>query len=132
MHEWLTSAARANAEGRDLDYIVTIGGFPVGSIGARGLSTGPELGYWLARPFWGLGYMSEAARCLIEHLFDRGHFFITSGVLAGNGASLRVQEKLGFRPVNERYVYARPHGKLMPHIDTVLGRGRWTHVAQAA
>ena len=29
-----------------------------------------ELGYWLGKPFWGRGYMSEAAREIIRHGFE--------------------------------------------------------------
>lgn len=28
-----------------------------------------ELGYWLGKPFWGKGYMPEAAREIIRHAF---------------------------------------------------------------
>lgn len=29
-----------------------------------------ELGYWLGKPFWGQGYMPEAARELLRHGFE--------------------------------------------------------------
>jgi RimJ/RimL family protein N-acetyltransferase len=90
------------------------------------------LGYWLARSFSGRGYMTEAAEGLVRALFTEGHGFLASGVIAGNAASLRVQEKLGFCVVNERFIHAKPHGRLMPHLDTVLGRERWSRLRQAA
>ena len=68
----------------------------------------------------------------MRQLFEQGHGFVASGLFEGNAASLRVQEKLGFRVVNERFIEARPHGRLMPHLDTVLGRGRWSGLRQAA
>ena len=57
-----------------------------------------ELGYWLARPFWGRGYTSEAARELLRHGFeDIGMTTIWCRYYDGNRKSKRVQEKLGFR-----------------------------------
>jgi [ribosomal protein S5]-alanine N-acetyltransferase len=56
-----------------------------------------ELGYWLAKPFWGRGLMTEAARavvkaaraCAPDAALSCGHF-------DDNAASKRVIEKLGF------------------------------------
>lgn len=56
-----------------------------------------ELGYWLGRPFWGRGYMLEAARELLRHGFeDLAMHAIWCGYYDGNFKSKRVQEKLGF------------------------------------
>jgi len=132
MHQWIAHSSAAIAAGRDADYAITLAGLPIGVVGVRGLTVGPELGYWLARPFWGRGFMSEAVEGVIGQLFEQGQAFLASGVLEGNAASLRIQEKLGFRVVNERYIHARPHGRLMPHLDTVLGRTHWSQLRQAA
>lgn len=56
-----------------------------------------ELGYWLGKPFWGRGYMPEAAAALIRRGFqDLGMTTIWCGYYDGNVKSKRVQEKLGF------------------------------------
>ena len=56
-----------------------------------------ELGYWLGKPFWGRGYIPEAAAELIRHGFeDLGMTTIWCGYYDGNEKSKRVQEKLGF------------------------------------
>lgn len=56
-----------------------------------------ELGYWLGKPFWGRGYMPEAARELLRHGFeDLGMNTIWCGYYDGNHKSKRVQEKVGF------------------------------------
>lgn len=56
-----------------------------------------ELGYWLGKPFWGRGYMPEAASELIRHGFeDLEMTTIWCGYYEGNKKSKRVQEKLGF------------------------------------
>ena len=54
-----------------------------------------ELGYWLGQPFWGKGYMPEAAGELLRHGFeDLGMTAIWCGYYDGNQKSKRVQEKL--------------------------------------
>jgi ribosomal-protein-alanine N-acetyltransferase len=57
-----------------------------------------EFGYWLAEPFWGRGFATEAARSLVRHAFAtyevervQAHF------IEGNVASGRVLEKVGLR-----------------------------------
>ena len=56
-----------------------------------------ELGYWLGQPFWGRGYMPEAAKELLRHGFeDLGMAAVWCGFYDGNQKSRRVQEKLGF------------------------------------
>jgi RimJ/RimL family protein N-acetyltransferase len=58
----------------------------------------PELGYWLGEPHWGQGFMTEAARALIEAAHRTGHYqTIAAWALASNAGSLHVLEKLGFR-----------------------------------
>lgn len=57
-----------------------------------------ELGYWLGKPFWGRGYMPEAARELLRRGFeDLGTQKVWCGYYDGNVKSERVQEKLGFQ-----------------------------------
>ena len=57
-----------------------------------------EIGWWLARPFWGRGLATEAARCALRDAFERvGLERVVSVAMMGNTASLRVMEKLGLR-----------------------------------
>ncbi len=56
-----------------------------------------ELGYWIGKPFWGNGYMPEAAKELIRYGFEElGMNTIWCGYYDGNEKSKRVQEKCGF------------------------------------
>ena len=80
-------------------------GKPIGSIGLKmGANTDMtecedecELGYWIGKPFWGQGFIPEAARETIRHAFDElGMKKIWCGYYDGNIKSRRVQEKLGF------------------------------------
>ena len=86
----------------------------------------PMLGYWLGQPYWGRGYMTEAARVFIAHAFASGAGEnIRSGAFADNAASLRVQEKLGFVCDGETLLASRPRGAKFPHVNTVLTRSRF-------
>jgi len=87
---------------------------------------GYALGYWLGQPHWGHGYMSEAARGFVGHVFATiSDDVIYSGVLSGNAASLRIQEKLGFTRVGEAMAFSNPNGREMPNINTMLTRAQF-------
>lgn len=56
------------------------------------------IGYWLGRPYWGRGLMTEAARAVVAVGFhDLALHRIESSALATNDRSLRVLNKVGFR-----------------------------------
>src|ERR1041384_40120 len=76
-----------------------------------------SLGYWLGEPCWSQGYMTEAARALLTHVFASiPDDTIYSGAFSENAASLRIQDKLGFTRDGEATFFANPHGKDMPHV----------------
>ncbi|SHL10409.1 Acetyltransferase (GNAT) domain-containing protein [Fibrobacter intestinalis] len=56
-----------------------------------------ELGYWIGKPFWGNGYIPEAASELIRRGFEELNLSaIWCGSYEGNTKFRRVQEKCGF------------------------------------
>ncbi|WP_100260863.1 GNAT family N-acetyltransferase [Qipengyuania seohaensis] len=82
----------------------------IGSIGLGETETGVELGYWIARPYWGQGYATEAGLGVLEVAKLLGYRQIEAGHFLDNPASGRVLRKLGFRPtgrVAKRYSCAR-------------------------
>ena len=57
-----------------------------------------ELGYWLGKPFWGMGIMPEAVDEILRHAFiDCGMTKVWCAYYEGNSKSKRVQEKCGFK-----------------------------------
>ncbi|ETI64882.1 GNAT family acetyltransferase [Sphingobium sp. C100] len=56
----------------------------------------PELGYWIARPCWGLGFATEAARAVLGMARASGVRNIRAGHFTDNPASGNVLRKLGF------------------------------------
>ena len=70
-----------------------------GSCGlGRRASGNVELGYWIARPFWGRGIATEAGRQLVAIARTLGLERLEASHVLDNPASGRVLEKLGFRP----------------------------------
>lgn len=71
----------------------------IGCIGMDRMEDGEtELGYWIARPFWGLGYATEAGRHMIDLACTLGIRRLTASHFTDNPASGSVLRKLGFRP----------------------------------
>ena len=64
----------------------------------RGRDGAVELGYWVARRHWGLGYATEAGRALLAMAQPLGHRSLVASHFIDNPASGRVLRKLGFRP----------------------------------
>jgi len=69
-----------------------------------------ELGYTLARDYWGLGYASEAAKaCLAAALAHLDVPRIVAVVDLENEASLRVSERIGMTRTKTIEAHGRPH-----------------------
>jgi len=61
-----------------------------------------EIGWWLARAYWGRGLATEAAQCALRDVFERaGLDRVISVARVENTASLRIMEKLGMRRQRE-------------------------------
>lgn len=85
-----------------------------------------HVGYWLGRSHWGKGLMTEAAAAAIDRFFEvLPEATLHSGAFADNGASLRIQEKLGFRVTHSNQVYSLSRNAMAPHIETKLMRAEF-------
>ena len=94
-------ACLAADEEHELLRVVELDGQPAGSIAlTRGTDVyrmGGELGYWLGRPFWGRGAMTETVKQMCRLGFARWDIVrIFAQPFADNLASRRVLEKAGF------------------------------------
>lgn len=83
----------------------------IGLIGAHANANGShEIGYWFGRPFWGLGYASEALAAFLSEADGLG--VLEAGHFVDNPASGRVLEKAGFAYTGEKvlqFSMARGH-----------------------
>jgi len=70
---------------------------------------GFELGWMIAKPYWGRGYATEAAAAALDYAFhDLGKTCVISLIRRDNAASIRVAEKIGARFENEVDVLGAP------------------------
>ena len=114
--EYARAEMRKREEGVSFTYAVYAGENFVGLCGAGHDGCGdhkrPELGYWIAKPFWGRGYGYAAAVAVLERVFSEQRYpFIIARSHENNPASIRILEKCGFQPegseMDERGVWLR-------------------------
>lgn len=83
---------------------------------------GREIGYVIAKPFWGQGLATEAARAAIDYLFRVEKLdFIIAGRFERNLRSARVMEKCGFRYLRT-IPYETQYGAIETSIESILYR----------
>ncbi|HMT41085.1 MAG TPA: GNAT family N-acetyltransferase [Sphingorhabdus sp.] len=74
-------------------------------VGACGLSErddATEMGYWIARSYWGRGFASEAGRAVVDIAKTVGHKKLVASHFIDNPTSGTVLRKLGFRQTGKR------------------------------
>lgn len=115
---WLNHVREETARlGRSVNWAIRRGdGFLIGSIGFHefqpGKSHAAAAGYWLAKPYWGKGIMTEVVRAVTGYAhreFDLVR--VSAHVFDFNRASARVLEKSGYRYEGRMVKYARKDGR---------------------
>lgn len=97
---WIKDQRKFFARGERVDFVMTRKEDSI-LVGAIGLgidreSRRGELGYWVGKPYWNLGYASEAARTVLRYGFEvLGLNRIQAWHFKRNPASGRVLEKAG-------------------------------------
>jgi RimJ/RimL family protein N-acetyltransferase len=93
--DWLASALDGE-EG--VVFAIERSGALIGCTGYRAFSLDhAELGYWIGKPYWGMGFATEAVRALVQYAFAHDSFaYLTVGHFSDNPASARVIAKAGF------------------------------------
>lgn len=94
----------------------------IGGCGFNGFEIGKdhrgEIGYWLAKPFWGQGIMTAVVKRACRHAFEQfGLVKIFAHVWLNNPASARVLEKCGFQQEGLLRKHFAKEGKL---VDAML------------
>ncbi|MFB6231417.1 MAG: GNAT family N-acetyltransferase [Salinibacter sp.] len=90
----------------------------IGVVGADefvvGTSHRARLGYWLAKPYWNRGIMTEAVRRFVDYAFAELEVVrLTAEVFARNEASARVLQKAGFTQEGRLRRHREKDGTLM-------------------
>jgi [ribosomal protein S5]-alanine N-acetyltransferase len=101
---WMRIVEEATkAQGRSTHWAIrNEDAYLIGASGLSGLQVGKshlaEIGYWLAKPYWGRGIMTAVVRRACELAFTEfGLAKIMAHVYAENVASAKVLEKCGFQ-----------------------------------
>ncbi|WP_336978221.1 GNAT family N-acetyltransferase [Altererythrobacter fulvus] len=105
-------------------FLVTLpgaGGSPIiGSCGLHEEEHGLEIGYWIARDWWGRGFATEAARAVLSIASSLGHRRVHSCHAVDNPASGRVLRKAGFVPTGRvRTIHSLGRGADLSAIEFV-------------
>lgn len=117
---------RAEArEGRGLPFALTVDGAFAGQVTVGGISRGSLLsayiGYWIDQRLAGRGIMPTAVALATDHCFGAvGLHRVEINIRPENAASLRVVEKLGFRPEGLRERYLHIDGDWRDHLTFAL------------
>ena len=100
---FLARVAKANEQqGQAAHFAIRTGDDAlIGGCGLNDFEVGKshraEVGYWLAKPFWGRGIMTAVVQRVCQHALEKfGLVKITAHVVTHNPASARVLEKCGF------------------------------------
>jgi RimJ/RimL family protein N-acetyltransferase len=101
--EWLSLVDKiTKQQGRPVNWAIRSSDESlIGGCGFDGFQVGKshraEIGYWLAKPYWGKGIMTAVVQRLCQHAFEEfGLEKITAHVFTHNPASARVLEKCKF------------------------------------
>jgi RimJ/RimL family protein N-acetyltransferase len=105
--------------GKDVSFVIRdANDHLIGAVGADNFEPGTthkaEFGYWLARPFWGQGIMTDAVSAYIRYAFSELELLrLTAHVFESNVASARVLEKNGFKLEGRLRKHLCKDGKLL-------------------
>ena len=123
---WLRTR-RAVLPLEDTNFSIDLPGFGLaGHVGFHLGPKGPIIGYWLGRPFWGQGIMTEAVRASLDWFFPATNApVVYSGVFHFNAASLAIQRRLGFTEIGRSRLLCLARKAEVEHIDTQLTQGVW-------
>jgi [ribosomal protein S5]-alanine N-acetyltransferase len=106
--------------GRMLPLVALLDDRLVGQVTVSGIVWGSlrsgQIGYWVDRAVAGRGVMPTAVAMIVDHcLFNLGMHRLEVNIRPENTASLRVVEKLGFRPEGVRRRYLHIDGAWRDH-----------------
>jgi RimJ/RimL family protein N-acetyltransferase len=90
----------------------------IGIVGADHLEPGTshraEIGYWLARAYWGQGIMTDVVRAYVRYAFANLQLVrLTAHVFEFNAGSARVLEKNGFKLEGRLRKHINKDGQLL-------------------
>jgi len=98
--QFLLACGQLWRTGKDFAYAITLKKDDklIGMFGLHPMNLKVEVGYALARPYWGKGYMTEVLRAVIDWAFTQPDIFRVQAFCdVDNLGSARVMEKAGMQ-----------------------------------
>ena len=84
------------------DVIGCVGYLPASASNLQIPEDQAEVGYWIARPYWGMGICTEALRAVVDYCFrEKGFSALWGDYFPDNPASGKVMAKCGFLDTGE-------------------------------
>ena len=105
---FLERVSRLRANPSVTHLVIDLDGAAVGTIGSFRIDGEREVTYWVDRAHWGKGIATAALRLLLDGIAERP---VYARAASDNAGSLRVLEKLGFRPVGVDRGFAAGRGE---------------------
>jgi RimJ/RimL family protein N-acetyltransferase len=99
--------ARITSSPENKFRVITSNARFVGTIGSYVSEGTTEVTYWIDRAYWGQGIATQALRLFLEQISVRP---IRARAASDNTASLRVLQKVGFRPIGTERSFAPGRG----------------------
>jgi ribosomal-protein-alanine N-acetyltransferase len=134
---YIRSTADDIRENRGVVWGIEHEGKVIGSVGIEDITwqraalrfDRAELGFWVAKAWWGKGIVTEAAHAAVKFAFDTiGLHKVNVHCFAANAASKRVIEKLGFRFIGRLEEDAWRDGAWHAGLAYEMTSGEWPDV----
>jgi RimJ/RimL family protein N-acetyltransferase len=100
--------ARLRADTSVTFLVIDVDGEAAGTIGSFRIDDKPEVTYWVDRAFWGRGVATAALALMVGEIAERPLY---ASAASDNVGSLRVLEKVGFRPIGVDRGFAPARGE---------------------
>lgn len=116
---WLKKRISHNQQVKEVSLAIRdVNAKLIGVVSADNLELGAthkaEIGYWLARPYWGQGIMTDAVKAYVNYAFEELRLLkLVAHVFELNIASAQVLEKSGFKLEGRLRKHFRKDGKLL-------------------
>jgi RimJ/RimL family protein N-acetyltransferase len=117
-----------------LRYVIVLASNPRIIIGSTNISIIPNwlhpfIGYWIAKPFRGRGFATEAARALTETIYRESTVdVVAANCVVTNAASRRTLERAGMRrSIRRNTVKLAQVNRFVPSFFYSVTRKDWDH-----